>query len=77
MKAKALGTEIVKRRERTSAEYECGLVVEGGYPGVKNDTMCFKLWKWIGIFTEKCSTNRGTDLEAKLQSSVLDTLSLR
>lgn len=50
--------------------------MEGGFPGVKDDTMRFKLWKWIDIFTEKCRTNGVTDSEGNLQSSVLGMLSL-
>lgn len=31
----------------TSAEFGWGLVVERGYLGDKDNTMCFQLWEWI------------------------------
>lgn len=51
--------------------------MEWGFLGVKDDTYhVLMLWKWIDIFTEKCSTNRVADLKGKLQSSLLDMMSL-
>lgn len=41
--------------------------------------MCFQLWEWIdgSGFTEKCNAKAVADLEGKMQSWVLNMLSLR